>query len=165
MTGRTLALDLATACGWALFSAAGERIASGTWKLRASAGRSRFGHLLLLLRSKVAQGVQVVAYEHVHRHAGPIAAHVFGGWLAQLEELVALTNVRLVALRTQDLHDAAGVKLVSRKEQPDKELRREENKARMVAAARARGWPVRDDNEAEACFCGLAALTQGTGAT
>lgn len=158
-----LALDLAIACGWALFTFEGVRVASGTWKLVAQRGRSRFGHLLLLLRTKVASGVTLVAYEHVHHHAGNDAAHVFGGWLAQLVELQALTGVRHVALRTQDLHTAAGVKLVSRKEIPDKDLRREENKRRMVAAAVARGWPVKDDNEAEACFCAVAALTQGTG--
>lgn len=159
--GLLLALDLGMSCGWALFSAAGVRIASGTWKLGASPGRSRFGHFLLLLRTRVAAGVRHVAYEAVHRHAGTDAAHVYGGWLAQLAELEALTGVSLVGLRTQDLHAAAGVSRVSKAVEPDKTKRRAEHKRRMVAAAVARGWPVKNDNEAEACFCGLAALTQG----
>lgn len=46
---------------------------------------------------------------------------------------------------------------------PDAEERRAENKRRMVAAARARGWRVHDDNEAEACFAGEADMAKGTG--
>jgi len=168
---KLLALDLATACGWAVFDA-GERVASGTWKLKASPGRSRFGHLLLLLRSRVATGVSVVAYEHVHRHVGIDAAHVFGGWLAQLEELVALTGVRLVPITTSQIHAVAKVKRarspkVAGQTKAEKaraaKLRRDKNKAATIAAACARGWPVEDDNEAEACFCGLVALTQRAG--
>lgn len=43
-------------------------------------------------------------------------------------------------------------------------VRRDTNKASTIEAARARGWAVEDDNEAEACFCGVAALAKRTGA-
>ncbi len=43
-------------------------------------------------------------------------------------------------------------------------VRRDTNKMSTVEAARVRGWAVADNNEAEACFCGIAALAKGTGA-
>lgn len=160
-----LALDLGMHCGWALFTAAGRRLASGTWHLGKDKVRGRYGELLLCLRTKVGgQGVRLVAYEHVRRHAATTAAHVFGGWLAVLDMLQAATHVELLGLRTQDLHAAAEVTSASQRDYPNRDLRREENKRRMVAAAVARGWAVEDDNEAEACFCGVAALAKGTGA-
>lgn len=154
-----LALDLAIHCGWALFTDAGVRVASGVWTLVDRPGCSRTELLRQLVRARVAAGVRRVAYEHIRRHAGTTAAHVFGGWLTQLREVAAQTGVKLIALRTQDLHAAAGVELLSRAVVPDKNRRRTLNKLRMVAAARLRGWPVVDDNEAEACFCAAAALT------
>lgn len=167
-----LALDLGTRCGWALFTAAGVRLGSGVWKLGPSDGRSRYGHLLLLLRTRVAAGVKRVAYEHVHHHTGNDAAHVYGGWLAQLEELVALTHVSLVPITTSQIHAVAEVKRATSPKvagqnaaevRAARASRRKQNKTATVAAAHARGWPVADDNEAEACFCAVAALTQGTG--
>lgn len=159
-----LALDLGMHCGWALFTATGARLASGTWHLGKDKVRGRYGELLLRLRSKVGgQGVDLVAYEHVRRHAGTDAAHVFGGWLAVLDQLAHATRVSLLGLRTQDLHAAAAVTAANQRDYPDREVRREENKRRMVAAAEARGWAVGDDNEAEACFCGIAALARKTG--
>ena len=147
------ALDLGMHTGWALFTRAGARLASGVWHLGKDAVRGRFGELLLCLRTKVgAQGVKCAAYEHVRRHAATTAAHVFGGWLAVLDMLQAATHVEPLGLRTQDLHAAAGVTSAT------------ENKRRMIAAAVTRDWTVADDNEAEACFCGIAALAKGTGA-
>ena len=160
------ALDLGMHTGWALFTRAGARLASGVWHLGKDQVRGRFGELLLYLRTKVgAQGVKSVAYEHVRRHAATTAAHVFGGWLAVLDMLQAATHVEPLGLRTQDLHAAAGVTSASKRDFPDRERRRTENKRRMVAAAVTRGWAVADDNEAEACFCGIAALAKGTGAS
>lgn len=159
-----LALDLGMHTGWSLWTLRGRMLASGVWHLGKDTTRGRFGELRLRVQTKVsAQGVKRIAYEHVRHHAGTTAAHVFGGWLAALDEVRCLTRVSLHGFRTQDLHTAAGIVPASKKEIPDRELRRAENKRRMVAAAHARGWPVADDNEAEACFCGLAALTQRTG--
>lgn len=164
---RSLALDLGMTCGWCL-GVGGERLASGVWLLGKDRTRGRFDEFHLRLLSCVqAQRIDVIVYEHVRRHAGTTAAHVYGGWLAQLDTVHRRTNVRLVGVRTQDLHAAADVESASRKAFPDKEKRRAENKRRMVAAAHARGWPVADDNEAEACFvhvAGQRALSQGAGA-
>ena len=169
-----LALDLGMHCGWALFTRAGARLASGVWHLGKDTVRGRFGELLLYLRTKIgAQGVRRVAYEHVHHHTGIDAGHVYGGWLAVLDMLVHATHVALVPITTSEIHAIAGVK---RARSPKREglsqaelrkaakVRRDTNKMSTVEAARARGWTVADDNEAEACFCGIAALAKGTGA-
>ena len=158
-----LALDLGMHTGWALFTRAGARLASGVWHLGKDQVRGRFGELLLYLRTKVgAQGVKRVAYEHVHHHTGIDAGHVYGGWLAVLDPIT-----------TSEIHAIAGVK---RARSPKREglsqadlrkaakVRRDTNKMSTVEAARVRGWAVADNNEAEACFCGIAALAKGTGA-
>ena len=48
-----LALDLGMHTGWALFTRAGARLASGVWHLGKDTVRGRFGELLLYLRTKV----------------------------------------------------------------------------------------------------------------
>lgn len=160
-----LGLDLGMACGWALFTDAGLWLASGSWHLGQDPTRTRWQELELRVLSRVgAHGVRRLAYEHVRRHAATTAAHVFGGWLAALENVAKRCAVRLVALRTQDLHAAANVKGATKVDFPNDKLRREENKHRMVMAARGRGWNVGDDNEAEACFCVVADLAKGAAA-
>lgn len=115
----------------------------------------------------------------------------YGGWLAVLDMLVHATRVRLVPITTSEIHATAGVKrartpklvgdlrhvgnsggvaLVRDAEPTAAELRaaakvrRDQNKLSTIEAAWSRGWAVEDDNEAEACFCGAAALAKGTGA-
>lgn len=156
-----LALDLGMHTGWSLWPR-GQRLASGVWHLGSDRTRTRWQEFELRLMSFVqAQRVRRIAYEHVRRHAGTTAAHVFGGWLAVLQNVAMRTAATLTPLRPQDLHAAAAVALAKKSEIADREQRREENKRRMVAAAQARGWDVADDNEAEACFVGLAAVTKG----
>lgn len=169
-----LSLDLGTTCGWALFTANGTRRASGVWSLDEDPRRSRFELFRLRVLSTVgAYGVRRVAYEHVRRHAATTAAHVFGGWLAALDEIVYRAAVQLVPLRPQDIHRVAGVE--ADRSRPPKDAakaerrrasaaRREKNKSAVLAAARARwGETIRDDNEADALFGGVAALAQGAG--
>jgi hypothetical protein len=168
-----LALDLGMRTGWALFSN-GRRLASGTWIL-ADRWRARGDVFLdLLLRTVAAQRIQVIAHEHVpslHQHAGVNAAHLFGGWLELIEIVRMRTTISVVRINTSEAHAAAGLvrpprtpkglsPAARRRSQAE---RREEIKRRTVAAAQARGWPVKDDNEADACFVALAALAKGTG--
>ena len=165
-----LALDLGMHTGWSLWPR-GQRLASGVWHLGADRHRGRFGEMLLRLGSMIqAQRIRRVAYEHVHHHTGNDAAHVYGGWLAVLDMLVHQLAIVLVPVTTSEIHAVAGVKRASSPrvaDQTEKEKRaasqqrRLENKAAVVTAAQARGWPVADDNEAEACFVGLAAVTKG----
>lgn len=169
-----LALDLGMHTGWSVWTSEGRYLASGVWHLGSDAVRGRFGELLLRAQTKVAaQRARRVAYEHVHRHAGTDAAHVYGGWLAVLDMLRCLTHVELVPVTTSEIHAIAKVKRARSPKvagQTEAEVRRASqarrkiNKQATVAAARTRGWLVADDNEAEACFCGAAALAKGTGA-
>ena len=71
---------------------------------------------------------------------------------------------------TPEVHAAAGVVkqrapkgLSESEKRKASAARRLDLKQQVVAAARARGWPVLDDNEADACFVGVVALTKGTG--
>ncbi len=166
-----LALDLGTVCGWALFTAAGVLLASGTWRLDTDPYRGRFDAFFLrLLACAQAHGVKTIAHESVHRHAGTDAAHVFGGWLAIVEIVAERTRAEVVGVRTQEIHAAAGHK-PDRKRGPKAAAkaeqrrgaaaRRRANKEAIVAAAQARGWQVADDNEADACFVGVAVLSKG----
>lgn len=170
---RLLALDLGMHCGWALF-VGGQRIASGTWHLGKDRTRDRGEEFLLQLESfaKVHR-VQVIAHEHVavlKQHASADAAHLFGGWLMILAIVSKRTTARLHRVETPSVYAASGVR-PDRRRAPKgaskderkrlAEARREENKRRVIEAARARGWQVGDDNEADACHVGLAAMAEG----
>lgn len=90
-----IGLDLGTNCGWCIMHGR-RRVDSGTWKLltrKKGENRGmrwvRFADALeevykrareMFTRSKIR-----VVYEKVRRHVGTIAAHVYGGLLAQLE--------------------------------------------------------------------------------
>ena len=172
-----LALDLGLLTGWSLFRDA-IRLSSGTWNLRNPFGsltcnRAR-GDVFLdkVLRTVAAQRVTVLAHEHVpslHQHAGVDAAHLFGGWLELIEMVRCRTGIRVVRVTSPEVHAVSGVVMPPRitRGLPDVERRRakadrrEELKRRVVAAAQARGWQVLNDNEADACFVGVAALAKG----
>lgn len=163
-----LALDLGMHCGWALFTSTGTRLASGTWHFGKNKHLARGDEFLLRVQARSqGQRVATIAHEHVaslHQHAGADAAHLFGGWLMLLAMIGRRTGAKIVRIEQPQVYAASGVKKASPREFPDKELRRAENKRRLIAAAQAR-WPsVEDDNEADACFVGLAVLAEGTGA-
>ena len=85
----TLGLDLGTTTGWALHWSAGGVEASGVWNLhppRTGASGYRYREFDVLVRGAIiSQNVNLVAYEDVKAHAGTLAAHVYGGFLAILE--------------------------------------------------------------------------------
>lgn len=170
-----LALDLGTSCGWALFGTSGvcrgERLASGTWHLDRDSPLERFGTFHSRLRSLVkSHKIEAIVHESVHRHAGTDAAHVFGGWLAILIMVADRARARVIGVRTQGIHAAAAVATDRRRASRDASqaerrklaaARRKNNKSAVIEAARTRGWLVADDNEADACFLGVAALAEG----
>lgn len=87
---KTLALDLGTKCGWAVF-ADGQPIASGTWILQSDRQRRFEGAGMKWLRLRThldeiedldGRGIDRVAIEEVRRHMGVDAAHAYGGALA-----------------------------------------------------------------------------------
>lgn len=168
-----LALDLGLRCGWALFDGS-QRVASGTWHLGKDRDRDRGDEFLSQLESFAKEhAVKVIAHEHVaalRQHVSADAAHLFGGWLMILAIVSRRTAARLHRVETPSVYAASGVRPDRRRAPKDaskkerkrlSEARREENKCRAIEAARARGWQVGDDNEADACFVGVAAIAEG----
>jgi hypothetical protein len=93
-----LALDLGTNCGFAL-SKDGE-ISYGTKNFSAKrgdgAGQRWLKFRALLANQYNAAGeLHVVYYEDVKNHAGVIASHIYGGFLAHLEAWCEVQRVRL----------------------------------------------------------------------
>lgn len=86
-----LALDLGTKCGYAVLK--GRKVlASGRWSLRTSRKGEQRGMRWKRFEENVralvlAHNPDVIVYERVRRHVGTTAAHVYGGFLCQLELL------------------------------------------------------------------------------
>ena len=81
--------------------------------------------------------IQEVAFEEVRRHAGTDAAHAYGGFLATI---TAWCEARRIPYR------GVPVGVIKRHATGKGNA----DKAAMVAAVRALGHPVADDNEADA---------------
>lgn len=135
-----LALDLGTKLGWAVRSRDG-RIVHGT---EAFTPRKSWtpGQRWLRARSFLAETivrhqVHAIAYEDVKRHAGTDAAHAYGAFLC-LVQMVADSH------RTALLPVGVGTikKHWTGKGNADKDA--------MKAQAKARGFSVVDDNDADA---------------
>lgn len=81
-----IGIDPGTSCGWAVLTAAGERVASGVWDLssrRHEGGGMRYVRARrYLVELLAAFQPQALAYEEVRRHRGISAAHVYGGIVA-----------------------------------------------------------------------------------
>jgi Holliday junction resolvasome RuvABC endonuclease subunit len=135
-----LAIDIGTTTGWARSSRAGS-VASGSEKFAPrrmeAAGQRWLKFRAFLNEQRVAGEIQAVYYEDVKQHAGTLAAHVYGGFLACLEMWCAANNVPLKPV---------GVGVVKKhwtgKGNADK--------AAMCETARARGFRPKDSNEADA---------------
>jgi hypothetical protein len=140
-TSSILALDLGTATGWALHHLDGT-ITSGTehFKPQRFEGGGmrflRFKRWLTELKA-VAEPVDAVYFEEVRRHVGVDAAHVYGGLMATLTAWCEHHGIPYqgVPVGTIKKH-ATG--------------RGNAGKDEVIAAVRAKGHPVVDDNEADA---------------
>ena len=139
MNPNILALDLGTTMGWALRNAGviqhgfisfkGHRYEGGGMRYL------RFGRWL----SEVAASAEVSAvyFEEVRRHAGVDAAHVYGGLLATLTAWCESRDIPYQGVPVGTIKKHATGKGNASKEQ-------------VIAAMRALGHPVADDNEADA---------------
>lgn len=95
-TGRVLALDLGTNLGYAYTDAKGF-VMHGSKEFSTKHGR---GQRWITARMFLAQlitdhKIEEIAYEDVKNHSGVIAAHVYGAFLAILEELADRFNLKL----------------------------------------------------------------------
>jgi hypothetical protein len=135
-----LALDLGTNCGFAL-SKDGE-ISYGTKNFSAKrgdgAGQRWLKFRALLANQYNAAGeLHVVYYEDVKNHAGVIASHIYGGFLAHLEAWCEVQRVRL---------EPVGVGTVKKSWTGNGAAKKE----LMIDEARRRGFKPADDNSADA---------------
>ena len=139
-----LALDLGTTTGWALRAPA-TPITHGfvSFKSQRFEGGGmrylRFGRWLAELKATVAapEGLGAVYVEEVRRHLGVDAAHVYGGLLATLTAWCEQHQIPYLGVPVGTIkRHATG--------------RGNAGKAEVIAAMRARGYAVSDDNEADA---------------
>ena len=138
----TLALDLGTLTGWAFTD--GERIVSGVWDFKTNrheGGGMRFLRFKRELNKILARlgGLEALYFEEVRGHKGTIAAQVYGGFLSML-----MTWCEDHAIPYRGVHTADIKRHATGKGNAPKQV--------MIAAARARGWTLTDDNEADALW-------------
>ena len=139
-----LALDLGTTTGWALRTPECQ-IAHGFMSFKSQRFEGggmrylRFRRWLTEMKSTVAgtQGIGAVYFEEVRRHLGVDAAHVYGGLLATLTAWCEHHQIPYqgVPVGTIKRHVTG---------------KGNASKGEVIAAMRARGHAVTDDNEADA---------------
>ena len=136
-----LAIDIGTTTGWARCSRDGS-ITSGSDNV-APSRMEKPGHRWLKVRAflneqRLATGeIHAIYFEDVKNHAGTLAAHIYGGFLACLEMWCAANNVPLRPV---------GVGQVKKHWTGNGAA----DKAAMCETARAKGFRVKDNNEADA---------------
>ena len=137
----TLALDLGTTTGWALRARDGQ-IAHGfvSFKPQRFEGGGmrylRFKRWLSEIQGATGE-IHSVYFEEVRRHSGVDAAHVYGGLMATLTTWCEHHNVPYQGIPVGTIKKHATGKGNA-------------GKAEVIAAMRAKGHPVTDDNEADA---------------
>ena len=137
----TLALDLATNCGYAVGDDQKDKPKHGTVgfvnKQFDGAGM-RFLKFRLWLRDIIDQhGVEMVIYESVASHTGTIAAHIYGGWVAEMQSVCEEEKVHYTSFGVTEIK-----KFWTGKGNAKKDV--------MIAAANKRGFDPKDDNAADA---------------
>jgi len=145
-----LALDPGTVTGWALHEP-GKPVLSGTATFRPGRFEGggmrwvRFRRWLLQVDRSVAGGLGELVFEEVRRHLGSDAAHIYGGFVAEITAFCEERGIpyRGIPVGTVKRH-ATG--------------RGNAPKGEVIAAMRRRGFDPADDNEADALallFCAL----------
>jgi Holliday junction resolvasome RuvABC endonuclease subunit len=148
-----LALDLGTQTGWAVHARDGH-ITSGSESFRPQRFEGggmrylRFKRWLTEIKQSV-DGIDAVYFEEVRRHAGVDAAHAYGGFLAHLTAWCEHHQIPYQGVPVGTIKKHATGKGNA-------------GKADMIAAMQAKGYPVSDDNEADAlALLHWAITTQG----
>lgn len=141
MRERILALDLGTKMGWAVSQPCG-KISHGFASFQPSRYEGggmrflRFRRWLSSIDSMVGE-VNAVYFEEVRRHNSTDAAHVYGGLMAHLTEWCESRNIPYLGVPVGTIKKHATGKGNASKDE-------------VIAAIRAKGHPVVDDNEADA---------------
>jgi Holliday junction resolvasome RuvABC endonuclease subunit len=138
---RVLAIDLGTITGWALRSNDG-RIAHGFARFkpdRFEGGGMRYLRFKRWLTDikQSTEGLDAVYFEEVRRHLGVDAAHAYGGFMAHLTAWCEHHQIPYQGIPVGTIKKHATGKGNA-------------GKTEVIAAMRALGHPVTDDNEADA---------------
>ncbi|MDR5813339.1 polynucleotidyl transferase [Caballeronia sp. LZ033] len=141
-----LAIDIGTTCGWALRDSNDKRRGGSiSFSARKTDGAGqrwlKFTAHLSALKREVGD-LHAIYYEHVMAHGtkdrpNTIAAHVYGGFLAQLEIFCDVNRIRLEPVGVGEVKKHWTGKGNAKKDA-------------MVAEAKRRGLRVEDDNHADA---------------
>jgi len=140
-TSCLLALDLGTTTGWALRSKDG-LIAHGFARFKPQRFEGggmrylRFKHWLADIK-QTTDGIDAVYFEEVRRHLGVDAAHAYGGFMAHLTAWCEHHQIPYQGVPVGTIKKFATGKGNASKDE-------------VIAAMRAKGHPVTDDNEADA---------------
>ena len=140
---KILALDLATQTGWA--SEAGGIVTSGTISFKAK-GKEGKGFRFMKFQSWLWEIISVekpdrVFFEDVKNHAGVLAAHAYGGYLAMMQAALDSRGITYRGIGVGQIKKVATGKGNASKDE-------------MVEAAKAR-WPdqdITDNNVADALW-------------
>lgn len=152
MSTTVLALDLGTQTGWALMGRDAS-ISSGAESFkpqRFEGGGMRYLRFKRWLTEikQCADGIDQVVFEEVRRHVGVDAAHAYGGFMGQLTAWCEHHQIPYQGVPVGTIKKHATGKGNA-------------GKADVIAAMRAKGHPVTDDNEADALALLDWALAQG----
>ncbi len=145
-----LGLDLGTSMGFARFDQfeSGSSYLTGAWNFqptRFDAPSMRYINFERQLEAHLTLGVDRLFYEKVLRHRGTTAAHVYGAFLAKLQETCDRFNVPYVGLSVQEIKKHATGKGNASKED-------------VIAACKIWGFNPKADDEADAIAilrCGM----------
>lgn len=132
-----LALDLGTYTGWAFAGRDGSMVYGTEHFLQRNkwhAGQRWSNFRAWLSKTIVERQVEVLWYEDVKNHAGVLAAHVYGGYLAMVEMVCAQHNVRL---------EKVGVKQAKKAWTGNGNA----GKPEMIATAKAKGFRIASDED------------------
>lgn len=137
---RTLALDLATHTGYAYRS---DALRFGTWNF-SGAWKNRPGMRFLAFQAKLDALVSTyrfdhVVYEHVRFSSDTVADVIWHGFLAAMQMWCDRREIPYSGVAVATLKKFATGN--GRAKKPE-----------IVAAAKARGWNVADDNQADAVW-------------
>lgn len=140
MNTRILAIDLGTTTGWAFCCDGGVTSGYVSFKNGRYEGGGmrylRFKRWLTELMASVGD-IHAVYFEEVRRHQGVDAAHVYGGLLATLTAWCEHHNIPYQGVPVATIKTSATGKGNAKKDD-------------VIAAMRAKGFKVEDDNEADA---------------
>ena len=141
-----LALDLGTACGFAIFK--NGKFISGTKKLGTYKEKfgARFHEFRTWLLNIIAKhNIEAVYFERVFGHKGVEAGHCFGGFMYMLASVCFQQKIPCISFSVQAIK-----KFITRKGNATKD--------EMIAATKQKGFNPETDDEADAIAIMLLAL-------